>query len=289
MDLASFENYLHEKEYSSGTIKVYLREVSLFFFSLENQHQEALKVKYTDILDYLGYVRNQGIKPNRCLYAIKQYYTFLLMKGFRKDHPARSIKLRDQQHRDIQLQDLFSEEELEMLLERKERYPILKHRNKLVISFLIYQGLTNGEICRISLSDFDLEASTVFIEGSRKTNSRTLQLKANQVYWLMEYLYKDRSKLMKEENSSLIISKLGKPEKGEGIGYLLECQRHLFKDRTLNAVTVRQSVISNLLKSGKDLRIVQVFAGHKYPSTTQQYRQTAVEALKTAVLKHHPF
>lgn len=288
MDLESFENYLVEKQYSPGTIKVYVREISLFFFSLASQNQHAHAAKYADILDYLGAIRKEGINPKRPLYSIKQYYAFLLLKGFRKDHPARSIKLRDQQRRDIQLQDLFTAEELELLLERSERYPLLKHRNKLAISLLIYQGLTNGEVCGICLEDLNLEESTLYIKGSRKTNARTLKLRANQVYWLMEYLNKDRPKLLKKESNQLLISKLGKPEKGEGIGYLLECQRHLFKDRTLNAITIRQSVITNLLKSGKDLRMVQVFAGHKYPSATEQYRQTEVEALKTAVLKYHP-
>jgi len=34
--------------------------------------------------------------------------------------------------------------------------------------------------------------------------------------------------------------------------------------------------------------IVQVFAGHKYPSATEKYRQDDVEELKRAVLKYHP-
>ena len=40
--------------------------------------------------------------------------------------------------------------------------------------------------------------------------------------------------------------------------------------------------ITNLLKQGKDLRLVQAFAGHKYPSTTELYKQTEVELLKTS-------
>ena len=47
-------------------------------------------------------------------------------------------------------------------------------------------------------------------------------------------------------------------------------------------------MIANLLKSGNDLRVVQAFAGHKYPSATERYKQTQVEELKQAVLKHHP-
>ena len=58
---------------------------------------------------------------------------------------------------------------------------------------------------------------------------------------------------------------------------------------SLSPQTIRQSVITNLLKQGHELRAVQVFAGHKYPGSTERYRQSPVEELKAAVLKCHPF
>ena len=61
-----------------------------------------------------------------------------------------------------------------------------------------------------------------------------------------------------------------------------------FAPRNINPSTIRQSVIRNLLKQHHDLRIVQVFAGHKYPGTTERYKQNNVEALQTAIQQHHP-
>ena len=48
------------------------------------------------------------------------------------------------------------------------------------------------------------------------------------------------------------------------------------------------SVITNLLKQGKDLRKVQTFAGHKYPSATERYKQSGIEELKQVIQKLHP-
>ena len=62
----------------------------------------------------------------------------------------------------------------------------------------------------------------------------------------------------------------------------------IFAPRKVNALTIRQSVIANLLKQNHDLRVVQVFAGHKYPSATERYKQTNVEALQTALQIYHP-
>jgi hypothetical protein len=39
---------------------------------------------------------------------------------------------------------------------------------------------------------------------------------------------------------------------------------NIYKPRKVNALTIRKSILTNLLKAGNDLRIVQVFAGHKY-------------------------
>jgi site-specific recombinase XerD len=40
--------------------------------------------------------------------------------------------------------------------------------------------------------------------------------------------------------------------------------------------------------SRKDVRAVQVFAGHKSPMTTERYQQTGIEELTAAVMKYHP-
>ena len=58
--------------------------------------------------------------------------------------------------------------------------------------------------------------------------------------------------------------------------------------RKLTALVIRQSVIANLLAKNNDLRVVQYFAGHKSPDTTEKYRQTGLNALKVAIDKLHP-
>ncbi len=198
------------------------------------------------------------------------------------------LKLRDKRNKDIQLQDLFTTEELELLLEREERYADLKLRNQLIISILIYQGLSTGELVNLELNDVNLQEAEIYIKSSSKLNSRTLQLKPRQIMLFYEYLYQLRPKLLKEATRKVIITKIGTAETGEQVSYLISTFKHLFPGRNLNPKTIRQSVITNLLKQGNDLRVVQAFAGHKYPSATERYKQSNVEELKHAVLKYHP-
>lgn len=284
------ERYLKTRV-APGTAARYMREIDPFFLSLERKQINPKTATYSELMEYIGERRKRykNVATIGCvLQAVKHYYAYLVATGQRKDNPAKSIRLRDKRGRDIQLQDLFRTEELEMLLDRKERYPILKNRNLIITSLLIYQGLNNGEIKNLELKDLNLEEASIYIKATRKTNQRTLKLHSNQIFWLMKYLSDDRSRLLKINSDKLIISKLGTPETGEGINYVVETKKYLFPQRKLNPKTIRQSVITNLLKQGKDLRLVQAFAGHKYPSTTELYKQTEVELLKAQIMKYHP-
>ena len=279
------------------TIKTYTHNISQFCNSLNYTLKSLNTVEYKTIIKYIGEKRKEVSTStlNTILQSLKSYFDYLAQTNQRVDNPARSIFLKDLKSRDIQTQDLFSVKELELLLKRKERYIVLKNRNLLIISLLIYQGLKTSEIKDLSINDVDFKEATIYIKERKTTNSRTLKLNGNQVVYLMNYLNFEREKLQKKESNILFLSKLGNAENGEGIQYLLQSSRHLFetKDNTkrhrkLNPTTIRQSVIFNLLNQGHDLRIVQVFAGHKTPTSTERYKQTHLEELKKQVLKFHP-
>ena len=91
-------------------------------------------------------------------------------------------------------------------------------------------------------------------------------------------------KYMSEEKTEKLIN----VDIADNLKNLLRPFKSYFPNRVLNAKTIRQSVIANLLKSGHDLRLVQVFAGHKYPGATENYRQTGIEELKAGIEKYHP-
>jgi len=292
MDLIS---YL-KKQYRQNTIIFHIREIKNYLEYMP----KAENASYTDIMNYLGLLREQqcGIsKMQGALQAIKQYYYYLLATGKRKDHPCRYIVLKDKRNKSIQLQDLFTPEELESLLNRKERYKIMEIRNKVLISLLIYQGLNSSELIMLTLNDINLAEGTICIKGTTYTNSRTIGLQISQIMLLHQYikeihpklLLRNKNKLNIElSNFKLLLTWTGTPEKGEGIQYLIETYKKLFPGRKLNPTTIRQSVITNLLKQGKDIRIVQVYIGHKSPDTTEKYKQSHTEELQNLINKHHP-
>jgi integrase/recombinase XerD len=289
----TLQEYLSQR-HTQGTAERYQRDIANYLQTVTEA--KAINAAYSDIMDYIEILRNKYSNAETIkviIQSIKKYYYWLNHTGQRKTHPCRNLKLREKTNRDIQIQDLFTSAELELLLERKERYSDLKTKNQVIISLLIYQGLTRNDIVNLTLNNIDLNEGTIYIKADTKTNSRALKLKSKQIMLLHKYINESRKELVKRDavrhkSEALILTKLGTAETGEGISYLLETAKHLFPNRNLNTKTIRQSVIANLLKSGHGLRLVQTFAGHKYPSATERYRQTGIEELKAGIEKYHP-
>lgn len=281
------EDYLSQSLMQSS-VESYIYDINKY----KKNNKNADKYDYQKVMQYIEILRNEHSVSNvkRVIASIKKYYDYLIEIRKRKDNPARAIRIRDGKENPIQLQDLFTEKELQILLvPRIERYPFLIKRNKIIMSLLVYQGLRLGEIENIKLTDIDLEKATIQIHKTGITNARNLPLKAEQILLLYEFINQDRNKLktFRNDKNALLLGKLGTPIRKEDVDYLISTYQKQSKKK-LTSTTIRQSVIANLLIKNNDLRIVQHFAGHKSPDTTEKYRQTGLNALKTAIDKLHP-
>ena len=281
------DEYLSQSLMQSS-VESYLYDINTY----KKNNKNADQYDYQKVMQYIEILRNKHSISNvkRVIASIKKYYDYLIETGKRKDNPARAIRIRDGKENPIQLQDLFTEKELQILLvPRIERYPFLIKRNKIIMSLLVHQGLRIGEIEQLKVTDIDLEKATIQIKETGVTNARNLPLKAEQILLLYEFINQDRNKLktFRNDENALLLGKLGTPIRKEDVDYLITTYQKQSKKK-LTATTIRQSVIANLLTKNNDLRIVQHFAGHKSPDTTEKYRQTGLNALKTAIDKLHP-
>ncbi len=284
------EDYL-KQHYSPKSAQNYLEDINHY---LKHQSPEkALKATYSDILEYIGIQRKRNLSVgslNRILQAIKKYYNYLSAAGARIEHPCKYLYLKDKQSQDVQLQDLFTAEELQLILTRAKEEKLTRqyYRNQAILSLLIHQGLKTGELTSLTIQNINLEAGMVYIKATSKSHARTLTLQPQQVMTLYHYLKEERPRLLKKENEKLIITLYGTSEQGRGIVHVVEQYKELFPERDLNPTSIRQSVIANKLKAGEDLRVTQAFAGHKRAKTTERYRQNDMEQFKNEIEKYHP-
>jgi site-specific recombinase XerD len=287
----TLEQYLLKK-YNQSSLKPNLCSIRKYLNFIQNKAETA---QYKDILDYVGHLRkNENLHPKtirQYLNGVKIYYYYLLEIGKRNDHPCSELYLKDKINRQIAVDTLYSPETLENFLNDTQKDPVLQRRNQVIISLLIYQGLTVGEICNLQIEDINLEKAEICIKSNDKKKSRTLPLQAKQILLFLNYLKEDYPKLTKQIQSekpikTLITGKLKEEVRPNVLNRMINDHRE--KKQQLQPIKIRQSVIANLLKKENDTRIVQVFAGHKRASTTILYKQTELEILQNAVNQYHP-
>ena len=285
----TFEQYLRELKHSEQTIKSYCYSISIYLAACP----EAPSYKYKDVLAYMNEKAkdyNNRYTKNGILAGIKKYYDYLVDIGERTDHPCRTLYLKGKRRSEEVIHaDLFTSAELDLLLEREERYHLLKQKNQAVISLLIWQGLTAGELAALRLQHIDLDNGKIFVKESRTHARRYLDLVPRQYRMLDRYIHEARKELIKEPTDALILGKLGTPTTVDDINYLVSTFKPLFPDRNLNAKTIRQSVIANWLNEKKlPVEQVQLMAGHKWISSTARYRRDSIEEQRELMNKFHP-
>lgn len=288
MDL---KDYL-QKEYSQTATSGYENMINRYLLTMGKR---AEKATYTDVLDYIGLLREQQLHPKSLrnnLFAIKIYYRYLVSIGKRSDHPCQYLYLKDQINRQIQVESLYPKEILEGLYEKYQaKNQQNQQREKIIISLLIYQALTVLEISQIKTGDVNLEAGTVRIKGNSKNKGRTLSLKPNQILLFLGYLkhgwkrYHRKQKPSKRQDYFLM-NEEGLQLWPGGINRMINKGKG--KHEKLIPLKIRQSVIAHLLKENNDIRIVQEFAGHRRTASTEAYKQTGLEELKSAIERLHP-
>ncbi|HWY98616.1 MAG TPA: tyrosine-type recombinase/integrase, partial [Bacteroidia bacterium] len=232
--MITFERYLNEHRHSRQTIKSYLYTVSVFL----NANPNAPNFKYKDIIDYMNKVGKQypnTYTANSILAGIKKYYDYLIEIGKRDFHPCRTLYLKCKRGKDIIHQDLFTSEDLERLLTRKERYKNIKLKNQTIMSLLVFQGLTTGEIMALRVQHVNLDNGIIYIKGSRQQSSRHLEIHPRQ----FTLLYRCVNEMERVDTDALLIGRSGKPITVDDVHHIVHTCKPFFPDRKLDTKTIR--------------------------------------------------
>ncbi|WP_306353935.1 tyrosine-type recombinase/integrase [Flavobacterium sp. '19STA2R22 D10 B1'] len=276
------------QNYSKQTVSSYLFAINHFL----KLNPKAKRYKYQNVVKYMDEISLQQANSKYrvvILSAIKKYYDYLVMSGYRNDHPCKRLNIKVNSNQAIQVQDLFSSSELQLLMQRENRYKHLDVRNNVILSLLIYQGLTSDEIIRLTVKDIDLENGTVYIKASTNLNKRTMHLVPKQMILFFNYINETRIEMLRCKTEKFIITKLGKPISVDSINAMIDPLRSLFPDRKLNPQSIRMSVICNWLNEKKiPLEQAQELAGHKWPGTTEKYIKVNSSQQRELINRYFP-
>lgn len=309
-----FTNYLQRKDLAQSSITHYQAYAEQF---LKWVGKEVTEIKKADVLKHLEYLKKrkhqQNITRRNHLLAINHYFTFLYEKEEVTENPCLFLKIRGTKK--TTLYKIFTAEQLEQLYDsyyqlfvrnyddshipknQRKQSALSKERNAVILSLLLNQGTTTKELDTLLIQDLDLIKATVKIRGGKKSNERTLPLKAEQIGLLMHYTQNIRPQLLEyhtEANNKLFLPLPDYSKQQTDNNSLMNVFKPLTKQvksiepTFLNFKQTRASVITLWLKT-VGLRKAQYLAGHRYISSTENYLPNNLEGLTNDIAKHHPF
>lgn len=310
----NFIAYLQSKNYALSTQVTYCFSVHKF---LQWYNHDTLNCTKKDVLQYLEHLKQQSglqnISRKSHLVGLNHYFTFLHQSGQVIQNPCSLLKIRGITK--ISLYNIFTAEELTQLydnyyllfiqnfdgcripLSTRKQSELSRERNAAILSILLNQGTTTNEIDTMLLQDIDLQKATVKIRGGKRSNGRTIPLKAEQIGLLMHYINVIRPQFLSngEESEKLFLpystalnQKAMDKESMINLFKPLTKQLKSIEPRFLNFKQIRASVITLWLKM-YGLRKTQYLAGHRYIRGTEYYLPNNLEELTNDISKHHPF
>ena len=282
-----FKEYLQGKRLSNNTVTAYSERVKSFTRWQEKEELQLSDLNYNDMLRYIANLRQKSYSNqyiNQLLCVVRFYLDYKLIKGEILTNPAQNLIVKGVIRKIPS--NLLEAKELDKLY--KNYKPGIKV-NKIILGLLIYQAITKSELHKLEPGHLKLEKAQIYIPGSRKSNSRLLDLKGFQIMELHNYINKTRPGLIKNtgaKTEQLFISVTGSNNLSNSLLYIFKELKKI-EPKATNAAQIRISVIANKLKT-KGLREVQYFAGHKYVSSTERYKLDNIENLKKQIEKYHP-
>lgn len=282
----TFKEYLQQKKLSARTVHCYTRDVNYFLDWLAEEDIKAEEFIYTELLDFMRTRNEAGISKRRTqaiLGIIRHYCNYLIIEKRRSDNPAAGVFIKGIVRK--LPANLLTMEEMEQLYNDYRIQINVEAGKKIMLGLMIYQGLAVAELMRLEAVHIRLKDGKIFIKGTTHTNERLLNLHANQMIELQQYISNNKFKegyLFIEKRKSQVSER----NINNRIKYMFDQLRQL-NPKVINGNQIRNSVITHWLRSN-NLRQVQYMAGHRYVSSTQRYQVNNLDDLQNELKEHHP-
>ena len=283
----TFYEYLISKRINLKTAKQYENETKLFESWAIKNGLNPKETSYNELLSYVVYNKERSCKPrtiNQKIAILRHYFDFHKTKI----NPVGELKLRGVTKLLPKIR--LSSEELDRIYKEYQDYNLIGKRNKVMLGFVIYQGVNSSELSVLKLENIDLENGTIYIPKGNKSNSRLLELKAFQLLYIQNYILKIRPLLLektKKQTDQFFIT-IGSGRNLNGVISKIIKQVKKIEPKAKNFQHLRASLITNWIdKVG--LRKAQYFSGHRYVSSTERYEVNSLDDLKNSIDSFHPF
>ncbi len=283
----TFYDYLVNKRFSLNSAHRYQKKANSFEDWALKVPFNPIETSYNELLSYIDFEQSKGIKPrtiNLKIAVLKHYFDY----QNHPNNPAEELQLKGVTK--LLPKTRLTPEELDRIYHDFIDARLIGKRNKIMLGFVIYQGLNSTELEQLRLENIDLEKGTLYVPKGHRTNSRTLFLKVFQLLAIQNYMLKIRPLLLdqtgKKTDQFFVTVGVGKRLGGLITNILRQVKR--IEPKAESFQHIRTSVITNWIGE-VGLRKAQYLAGHRFVSSTERYEINSLDDLKNSIDIHHPF
>jgi site-specific recombinase XerD len=293
-----FETYLlTEKRVAENTFGAYKRDLEQFV-AFTNRKKVSLKeldsAHIKSFLLHLKRLRMSSRSMARKISTLKSFFTYLSHYGGWKNNLSSELITPKIEQK---LPHFFTELEIEQLFRIAEMDKTAAGtRNRVMLYLLYISGMRISELCNLRMSDVHFDTGFIHVSG-KGGKSRMVPLPQMMLEMLHDYsdtIYKEVNKKGKIRADSeylfpVFYAGVVKPITRQSFWIILKKMwARSGSDKAISPHKLRHSLATHMLKSGADLRSLQVLLGHENLATVQIYTHVETSYLRSVYNKKHP-
>lgn len=293
-----FETYLlTEKRVSENTFGAYKRDLEQFIAFTARKKVTTKDLSSDHIkafLQHLKKLRMSSRSMARKISTLKSFFTYLNHYAGWKNNFSNELITPKIEKR---LPHFFTELEIEHLFRIAELDKTAAGKRNRVMLYLLYvSGMRISELCNLRMSDVHFDTGFIHVAG-KGGKSRMIPLPQMMLDMLHEYsntIYKEvnnkgKSRADSEYLFPIYYAGTIKPITRQSFWIILKKMwAKSGSDKTISPHKLRHSLATHMLKSGADLRSLQVLLGHENLATVQIYTHVETSYLRKVYNKKHP-
>ena len=212
---------------------------------------------------------------------------FLKDRDYLVSDPGDRIKLPKQPKRLPKV--ILNDVEVKQILSAPDTRTNRGYRNRVILEILYDTAIRRLELSNIKLTDLDLNAGFIHIEG-KGNKERVVPLSKSACEIINNYILAVRSSFINGDDPGyLILNRWGGKMDPNGIWAVVKRSSLLAKvKKNVSTHTFRHTCATHMLKNGAPIRHLQEMLGHESLESTQIYTRVTINDLKEIHAKYHP-
>ena len=272
-----------------NTLDAYERDVDKLLSFLQAEGKRPEEVELEDLQRFAAGLHDIGVGPRsqcRILSGVRAFFRFLVIDGYREQDPT---ELLESPVMGEHLPEYLTPDEVDRLKDSIDLSKPEGHRNRAIIEVLFSCGLRVSELVSLRWSQLFREERFLRIMG-KGAKERLVPISDLALREIDNYLpWRNELDIKPGEEDYVFLNRRGAHLTRTMVLIMLKRQAEAAGiEKTISPHTLRHSFATALLEGGADLRVIQALLGHESIGTTEIYIHLSSQALREAVLEHHP-